>query len=63
LIDESPPVITQILQAGLAGDLPETLKPGDPVLARVHNTIIADNFMAAQAAADQAIHWVGIRCC
>jgi glycerate 2-kinase len=54
LTDESPPVITRILQAGLAGDLPETLKPGDSVFARVHNTIIADNFMAAQAAADQA---------
>jgi glycerate 2-kinase len=52
LTDESPPVITRILQAGLAGDLPETLKPGDSVFARVHNTIIADNFMAAQAAAE-----------
>jgi glycerate 2-kinase len=54
LQDQAPPRIMHVLKDGAAGKLPETLKPGDPVFERVQNTIIADNFLAAQAAAAQA---------
>jgi glycerate 2-kinase len=54
LLDQAPPHIIHVLNEGAAGKLPETLKPDDPVLDRVQNTIIADNFLAAQAAAAQA---------
>ena len=38
------------LEAGLAGRLPETPKPGDPRFARVTNLIVADNARAGGAA-------------
>src|SRR5439155_12262663 len=41
------------LQAGLAGTVSETPKPGDPALARVQNVVVASNELAAQAALDQ----------
>lgn len=38
------------LQAGMAGDVPETPKPGDPVFRSVNNAVIASNETAARAA-------------
>lgn len=54
LLQQTPPAIIRYLQRGLAGTVPETLKPGDPVFSRVQNQIIASNTHAAQAAARQA---------
>jgi len=54
LIAQTPGAVLERLWAGAAGDLPETPKPGDPLFARVHNTVIADNLTAAQAATAQA---------
>jgi hydroxypyruvate reductase len=49
-----PASITSVLQAGEQGRLPETLKEGDPRLTGVRNIIVGDNYLAAQAAIQQA---------
>lgn len=43
--------IADHLGRGVAGDLPETPKPGDPIFARVEHAIIASNRTAVDAAA------------
>jgi len=54
-LDESAPAsVRQRLQAGMAGDLAETLKTGDPVMRRVQNQIVGSNALAADAAAGEA---------
>jgi glycerate 2-kinase len=50
LLDSVPEQILRVLRDGEAGKLPETVKEGDPILDRVHNVLIADNYRAAQAA-------------
>jgi hydroxypyruvate reductase len=45
-----PPAITNRLQQGLLGVVPETAKATDPIWGRVHNTVIASNISAAEAA-------------
>jgi glycerate 2-kinase len=54
LMQQAPPSIVEILEDGAAGKIAETLKAGDPLLANVHNAIVADNYLAAQAAAARA---------
>jgi hydroxypyruvate reductase len=49
-----PPAVVQRLQAGCAGDVPDTPKPGDSIFERVHNIIIGSNRLAAQAAVKAA---------
>ncbi|HHB90464.1 MAG TPA: glycerate kinase [Anaerolineae bacterium] len=49
-----PPAVRERLQAGLAGQVPDTPKPGDPLFRRVHNVIIGDNAIAAEAARKEA---------
>jgi glycerate 2-kinase len=49
LEEKVPPHVREILQRGLAGDLPETPKVGDPIFARTHNLIIGSNEIAARA--------------
>jgi hydroxypyruvate reductase len=49
LFDKVPPHVRDILERGLAGELPETPKPGDPIFARTHNLIIGSNEIAARA--------------
>lgn len=50
LRDRCPPAIRAYLTAGARGEQPETLKPGDPLLATVQNVLIGSNAQAAQAA-------------
>jgi glycerate 2-kinase len=50
----TPERVREYLEAGAAGEFPETLKAGDPLLARVNNIIIGDNARALAAAAAQA---------
>jgi glycerate 2-kinase len=59
LVEQTPVSILNVLSEGVSGLLPETLKAGDPLVEHVHNTIIADNFLAAQAAVEraQALGW------
>ncbi|RME06240.1 MAG: glycerate kinase, partial [Anaerolineae bacterium] len=54
LLEDTPPAILSHLQRGQAGEFPETPKADDPLFARVHNTIIAENLTAARAARAQA---------
>jgi len=52
---ESPPAsVLQALTRGAAGELPETVKPGDPVLQRTDNILIGTNRQALLAAGDRA---------
>ena len=53
-MDAIPPVIRELIKAGLLGQVPETPKKDDPIFASVKNVIIASNYQAAQAAIDQA---------
>lgn len=50
LAEHLPAELTEHLRRGLAGALPDTPKPGEALWARVHNTVIASNAVAAQAA-------------
>jgi len=50
----APPAVLNALARGARGDLPETVKPGAPELARVQNVIIASNAIAARAAEEAA---------
>ena len=54
LIDRLPPAVRRRLEAGLAGRVPETPKPGDPLFERVQNVIVGSNRLAAEAAVDTA---------
>jgi len=54
LTDKLPAAIVARLRAGLAGEIADTPKPGDPVFNNAQTQIVADNFVAAQAACAQA---------
>jgi glycerate 2-kinase len=54
IVDDVPAPIISHLLAGLAGQVAETPKPGDPVFARVQNVIVGSNEIAAQVAVDEA---------
>ncbi len=54
LVDEVPPAVVERIRRGMVGAVPETPKPGDPIFERTWNVIVADNSVAAQAAADEA---------
>lgn len=50
LLESIPPEVRAYLEAGAAGEQPETPKPGEPLFAHVTTQIIADNRTAALAA-------------
>ena len=49
-----PATVRDRIERGLRGDFPETPKPGDPLFARVRNTVIGSNRHALDAAAKAA---------
>lgn len=49
-----PAAVVQRLRSGRDGDLPDTPKAGDPAFVRCQTTVVADNAVAAQAAASKA---------
>ena len=49
-----PASVRARIEQGARGEIPETLKPGDPVMARVRNTIIGSNRLALAGAARRA---------
>ncbi len=49
-----PEVILKRLQAGLAGEIPDTPKPHDPVFAASNTLVVADNRTAANASLAKA---------
>ena len=54
LRERAPRSIVQRLEEGVRGALPETPKPGDPLFARVRNTVIGNNALVVEAAAARA---------
>ena len=50
----APETIRDRLERGAAGEIAETVKPGDPLLARADNFVIGDNGVAVDAAAGAA---------
>jgi hydroxypyruvate reductase len=54
LLDSVPAPIRHHLEAGVAGALPETPKPGDAVFAHTQTLIIGRNLQALEAASRQA---------
>jgi glycerate 2-kinase len=52
--DEAPASVRRHLEAGLRGEAPETVKPGDPLFARVTTRIIGNNAIAVAAAEREA---------
>ncbi|HKP52831.1 MAG TPA: glycerate kinase [Chloroflexia bacterium] len=54
LLDEAPGTVLARLQAGAAGEVEETPKPGDALFDRVTNRLVASNVIAVEAAADYA---------
>jgi len=50
LAEQLPVAVRRRLRAGLAGELPDTPKPGDPVFETVQTVIVGDNAIAAEAA-------------
>src|SRR5215475_4691515 len=49
-----PASVRERIDRGLRGEIPETPKPGDPLFARVRNTVIGSNRLALDAAARRA---------
>lgn len=54
LADKLPPKVMELVDLGLAGSLPETPKPGDPVFRNAANLLIGTNYLSLQAAAQRA---------
>ena len=54
LLGRVPSTVRERLRAGMEGKLPDTLKPGDALLSRVHNVIVGSNRLAAEAAVKAA---------
>jgi glycerate 2-kinase len=54
LQERLPRPVVERLQAGRAGEIADTPKPGDPIFERVHNAVIGSNRIAAQAAVEAA---------
>jgi glycerate 2-kinase len=50
LLEQIPDPVRSHLEHGISGKNPETVKPGDPVLAKVHNYMIGNNTQCAHAA-------------
>ncbi len=54
LWEKVPPTVREHLERGAAGQSAESVKPGDPALARVTNLVIGDNAAAIRGASDAA---------
>lgn len=54
LLDRVPVSVRSRIEAGCAGDLPDTPKDGDPVFARAQNIVVGSNRLAVDAAAAHA---------
>lgn len=57
ILGKVPAAVCDHLLRGVAGLIPDTPKPGDPLFERVHNAIIGDNLSAARGACREASRW------
>jgi glycerate 2-kinase len=55
LLEKLPKSIRDILQRGVAGEIEETLKPGDPIFKRTYHLVVGDNRQAALAGLEKAL--------
>jgi glycerate 2-kinase len=51
---KAPASVRERIERGIAGEIPETPKPGDPALSRTHNVVVGSNILAVNAAAEKA---------
>src|SRR5207237_2589077 len=51
---KAPPSVIARIERGVAGEIPETPKPGDPALSRTQNVVVGSNILAVNAAAAKA---------
>ena len=49
-----PPIVVNILQRGLRGEIPETPKPGDALFSKIHTLVVGSNTQAIHAALAEA---------
>ena len=49
-----PATVVERIEAGMAGKLSDTPKPGDPIFERNQTIVIGDNRIAAEAACSEA---------
>jgi hydroxypyruvate reductase len=54
IVDEVPAPIVEHLKRGMAGQIDDTPKEGDPLFQRVQTVLVASNEIAAEAAMDKA---------
>lgn len=54
LREKVPPAVLERIERGMAGEIAETPKPGDPSLSRVQNLVVGSNLLAVNAAAAKA---------
>src|SRR4030043_1355353 len=54
ILSQVPPQVLTHLADGKAGRIPETIKPGDPALAKIQNVMVGSNEQAASAAVQAA---------
>jgi len=52
--EQAPAAVSAHLRRGVAGLIPDTPKPGDPLFERVNNVVIGDNASAGRAAVAEA---------
>ncbi len=56
--------VAEHLRRGARGEYPETVKPGDAVLARVHHTVVCGNAGAREAVRGRAVGMgINVACC
>jgi len=54
IVEQAPAAVCAHLRRGVAGLIPDTPKPGDPLFERVNNVVIGDNASAGRAAVAEA---------
>ena len=54
IVHRVPASVVEHLRRGVAGDIPDTPKAGDPLFGRVNNVVIGDNALAGRAAVAKA---------
>ncbi len=54
LVEQLPDSVRRYLRQGVKGQVPETVKPGDPLFRRVTNMVLGNNFRAVKTIERQA---------